>query len=345
VWRDTIGIAQGTASAYDADRDGIPEIFFCQWVYESAGDNQYALIDTFHFYGYCTQGFGDFDNDGKIELVGGDLSGNYWIYESPADNTYECVYQGYLPTGNIFDCFSVPDMDGDGKVEFVVKGYSIASAEIHAFILEAIADNTYEIIKTFTLPGGDYYGGWSDVGDVDGDGFPEIALEALQSVFLIKTAGNDSFYLWQSLPGSAGGSSVVVFDLDGNGFAEIIICGALHTHIYEYESTDVEEIGQSITPPGLRSLQIHPNPFRNRLNITWQPGGAAWQMEEISLKIYDICGRLIRVFPTDQSTNSLINTVSWDGTNSSGQYMSPGVYFVCLENDESCLIKKIIKCK
>jgi hypothetical protein len=345
VWRDTISSTQGTASAYDVDGDGVPEIFFSHWVYESVGDNQYALIDSSHFYGYCTLGFGDFDDDGKIELVGGDLSGNYWIYESPANNIYECVYQNYLPTGNIFDCFSVPDMDGDGKLEFVVKGFAILNAEIHAFIFEAIADNTYEIIKTFILPGGDYYGGWSDVGDVDGDGVPEIALEALENVFLIKAAGNDSFYLWQTLPGNVGGSSVVVFDLDENGFPEIIISGGLNTHIYEYEPTGVEEIALNITPHRSRSLQVYPNPFHNKLDIKWEMVDAGLHIEEISLKIYDICGRPVKSFATTQLTNSSFDHISWDGKNNSGQCMPPGVYFVHLENHGLSLIKKITKCK
>ena len=111
------------------------------------------------------------------------------------------------------------------------------TARIHAFIFEATGDNTYEIIDTFDLFGGhnSYYGGYSDVGDVDGDGIPEIALEGCQNIYIIKAAGNDSFYVWEILPGNTGGSSVRVYDIDGNGLSEVVISGNNQTRIYEYE--------------------------------------------------------------------------------------------------------------
>ena len=102
-----------------------------------------------------------------------------------------------LPSANIKDCFSVSDADSDGKLEFVVKGFTVPDARIHTFIFEATADNTYGIIKTFNLFGGyDWYGGgYSNVGDVDGDSIAEIVLEGCQNVHIIKSAGNDSFYV------------------------------------------------------------------------------------------------------------------------------------------------------
>ena len=189
VWRDTVG--QGGVIpivVFDADRDGIPEIFNNDgggqpnwvWVYEFNGNNQYDTVCTFSpiTQGFLEQpnstyAFGDFDEDGKIEFVMGDLDGapygaDFWVFECPANNTYEQIYTGYLPTVNINDCFSVPDADRDGKWEFVVKGFRILSGLINVFILESTGDNTYEVIKSFTLPGGDYNGGYSDAGDIDG---------------------------------------------------------------------------------------------------------------------------------------------------------------------------------
>jgi len=101
----------------------------------------------------------------------------------------------------------------------------VPTACIHAFIIKATGDNTCEIIDTFDLFGGhnSYYGGYSDVGDVDGDGIPEIALEGCQNIYIIKAAGNDAFYVWEILPGNTGGSSVRVYDIDGNGLSEVVI--------------------------------------------------------------------------------------------------------------------------
>ena len=208
VWRDTVGPPLVLPiSAFDIDQDGKPEIVkdivgpsAYLGIYEAIGNNQYELIftdnpDTSQYDGpSSTHAFGDFDGDGRNEFVAGELGGYYWVVESPGNNTYEQVYQGHLPTLNIKDCFSVPDADGDGKMEFVVKGYVIPSGQIHCFIFEATGDNTYEIIDTLILPlDYAYYGGYSDAGDVDGDSIPEIVLEGCQTVYIIKAAANDSF--------------------------------------------------------------------------------------------------------------------------------------------------------
>ncbi|MDH4212270.1 MAG: hypothetical protein OEV79_12570, partial [candidate division WOR-3 bacterium] len=261
AWRDTVGPPLNLPiSAFDLDRDNLPEIvkniatpFGDIGIYESVGDNNYELVfadnpDTSGLEApAATHAFGDFDGDDLIECVFAGGNEWYWIYESPANNTYEKVDEGQLSMGNIRDCFAVPDADGDGKLEFVVKGFAILTGEIHAFIFEAIGDNTYEIIETFTLWGGDYYGGYSDVGDVDGDSIPEIALEGRQTVHIIKAAGNDSFYVWETLPGNASGSSVRVYDVDGNGLSEVIISGNNETKIYEYQVGIEEDTGANIS--------------------------------------------------------------------------------------------------
>ncbi len=360
VWRDTVGFAAvQPISAYDVDQDGLPELldnngngqphYF--WIYESVGDNLYDTIfttnpmtDTFAQSANSTHAFGDFDNDGNIEFVMGDLSAgsfgaDYWVFESPANNTYEQVFQGYVQTKNIKDCFSVPDADGDGKLEFVVKGFTPLDARTHAFIFEAVGDNTYEIVKDFDLFGGsnDYYGGYSDAGDVDGDSIPEIVLEGCQNIYIIKSAGNDSFYIWDTLPGHASGSNVRIFDIDENGLAEIIISGNNETRIYEYELGITEEVGGKIYEV---RFEVHPNPFRNTAEISFGIGHGA---EGIELKIYDVSGRFVRQF--DYPTMRQSDQITWDGKDNSGQQVPSGIYFVRLETPNKSITKKIIKLK
>jgi hypothetical protein len=169
AWRDSVDI--GTVQpicVYDIDKDGITEIlqtggelgtnYYVDFsIYESIGDNSYEVKYYFESPETPTStiAFGDFDGDSLNEFVLGTIDGQYSIFESPGNDTYTpiCV-NVQLPTLNIKDCFSVSDADLDGKPEFVVKGYVIPSGEIHAFVFEAINDNTYQIIKTFNLVGG-----------------------------------------------------------------------------------------------------------------------------------------------------------------------------------------------
>jgi len=349
VWRDTVGFPLVTPiCVHDIDQDGLPEIAkVCGYytdleIYESIGNNLYEHVTTVitaaTHTSMSTLAFGDFDSDNQNEFVWGYSGGEYSIWECTGNNTYQEVLLQQLPTLNIRDCFSVPDADGDGKMEFVVKGYVIPSAEIHAFIFEATGDNTYEIIKTFTLWGGDYYGGYSDVGDVDGDSIPEIALEGRQTIHIIKAAGNDSFYVWETLPGNVSGSSVRVYDVDGNGLSEVIISGNNQTKIYEYQ-VGIAEDNESSRP--LNTMEVHPNPFKNILDIRFD----AQYEGEITVNVYDVSGRLIKNLHCGSIQGNEMFT--WQGDDNDGRQTPQGVYFVRIEYPglEQILCEKIIRMK
>jgi hypothetical protein len=355
VWRDTVGPPLVLPiSTYDIDQDGLPELvknratpYGYIGIYESIGNDQYELIfadnpDTSGFEApAATHAFGDFDEDSLVECVFAGGNEWYWVYESPTNNTYEKIDEGQLPTGNIRDCFAVPDADGDGKLEFVVKGYIVPTARIHAFIFEATGDNTYEIVKSFDLFGGhnSYYGGYSDVGDVDGDSIPEIALEACQNIYILKAAGNDSFYVWETLPGNNSGSSVRVFDLDGNGLSEVIISGNDETRIYEYEVGIAENTSKCIQ---VADLAISPNPFCDQTNIRYSIRNSGYLVQHPTLKIYDACGRLVRDFDLGLSIRNHLSAISWSGDDDVGRKLPGGVYFLTLTAGDYSATEKLL---
>ncbi len=276
VWRDTVGppALDIGDEAFDIDQDGYPELvknsaepYGQIGIYEYVSDNQYDLIfsDTTSYGApWSTHAFGDFDQDGHNEMVFAGADRTYWIYESPANNTYERLCFDTLPTVNVRDCFAAHDADRDGKWEFVIKG-CWAYGDIEAYLFEATSNNTYDTIKVFHFPGGDYYGGHSDAGDVDGDSVPEIVLEALMNVYIIKAAGNASFYVWETLPGNTAGMNIKIFDLDNNGLNDIIMSSAQQTWIYEYSPEGVEEANKWEVRSG--KLEIFPNPFNRNLTI------------------------------------------------------------------------------
>lgn len=348
VWRDTVGFALvQPISVYDVDRDRYPEIFKLGWmkvdcttvyypfgVYESGGNN---LYDTVYVapssLGSLSSSiaFGDFDTDSLTEFVIGNIDGYYQVWECIGNNNYQILEQQQLSTANIKDCFSIPDADGDGKLEFVVKGFTVTNGRIHAYIFESTGNNTYAIIKTFDIAGGYslYGGGYSEAGDVDGDNVPEIVLEACQNVHIIKDIGNDSFYVWETLPGNLTGSSVrITNDLDGNGLNEIVVSGNNQTRIYEYVPGGVTEAAGH-TQAG--KLTIFPNPFSKKTSINWQRIGSEAHKtnNSLQLNIYNSVGQLVKFFsiPND---NSRLSTIVWSGDDNAGRKLSDGVYFIHL---------------
>ncbi len=84
----------------------------------------------------------------------------------------------------------------------------------------------------------------------------------------------------------------------------------------------------------------YPNPFRRTTQIKYDIPC----LSEVSVIIYDICGREVK---------SLINSkqdigqyaVSWDGKDETGNNCSDGIYFITLKTDNNKEIKKIIIAK
>ncbi len=84
-------------------------------------------------------------------------------------------------------------------------------------------------------------------------------------------------------------------------------------------------------------LEIYPNPSSKTLDIRWQ---MADNSQNISLKIYDATGRVVRQF--NHPTNLPFNQVIWDGRDNDGKRLPGGIYFCELKVDEQRLTKKLI---
>lgn len=78
------------------------------------------------------------------------------------------------------------------------------------------------------------------------------------------------------------------------------------------------------------ALSAHPNPFSKLITISFGVG---------SMEIYDVSGRLIRLW--DHQTIGQSNQIIWDGQDSSGRVVAPGVYFVRSAHGQSLI--KVVK--
>jgi|SaaInl7_200m_RNA_FD_contig_31_918964_length_2633_multi_19_in_0_out_0_1 hypothetical protein len=82
--------------------------------------------------------------------------------------------------------------------------------------------------------------------------------------------------------------------------------------------------GLSSLPKAFSLAQNSPNPFNPSTTIKFAV--AEGKAGQVSLKVYDVRGRLVRSL-VDGSKESGDYTVFWDGTNENGQKVSSGVYF------------------
>jgi len=90
--------------------------------------------------------------------------------------------------------------------------------------------------------------------------------------------------------------------------------------------------------PGNRLLQNHPNPFNPSTEIRFSladPG-------PLSLKIYDLSGRLVRHLLVGERYDEGQHRVEWNGRDQQGRQVSSGVYFYRLETREFKASRKML---
>jgi len=113
---------------------------------------------------------------------------------------------------------------------------------------------------------------------------------------------------------------------------------ALNLARLTYFATGIEEF----TTCTKNSFSVHPNPFRQKTEISFGIGQSA---KGIELKIFDISGRLIRDFDDLCNQNKSVKSVSWDGKDENGNSLPNGVYFYHLKVDDTNFTGKILLIK
>jgi hypothetical protein len=136
-----------------------------------------------------------------------------------------------------------------------------------------------------------------------------------------------------SLAMAAGGVPMVVRTGGGPG----------HSPDWQVYFNKGKKVGVQELPFGLiRDQEFHfgrpwPNPFEGVTRITYSvPGGV-----HVSLKVYDLSGRLVRAL-VDEQTPGSSGSVAWDGTDSSGRRVRDGVYFCKLRSGEFSATRKMV---
>ena len=110
-------------------------------------------------------------------------------------------------------------------------------------------------------------------------------------------------------------------------------------------SPGIEEIATWHDMPEMTlSLQISPNPFTKLTQIRYSiPNGVdSRQKSEVSMKIYDATGSLVKSFYPVSSIQNQGSVLVWDGTDGSNRQLPSGVYFVRLSRGDRTESQKIL---
>ncbi len=88
------------------------------------------------------------------------------------------------------------------------------------------------------------------------------------------------------------------------------------------------------------SVTISPNPSRDRVQIKWQVINNG-QGKDISLKIYDIAGRLIKGYTIHSCSSHPQSSITWECVDNDGRVVPLGVYFIHFKTGSFNTVKKV----
>ena len=234
IW-EAQGIWGGTI--VDGDADGRPEIFSRHdatnsiWVYEANGNNSYhniAILEN------PTQGkngigtrfaTGDFDGDGRMEILAGAHDGAVFIYENVGDNRYKHTWIGTLPE-SIPQLFAAGDMNGDGTPEFAV-GAKVWTTEPDITrqhwlftVFTSDSDNTYRAVWSQRIRNISDGGNGLTIADANNDGQNELCIAVSPNFYLVQYNGIAYRPIWHHPATST--FNPIVADVDSDGANELL---------------------------------------------------------------------------------------------------------------------------
>lgn len=315
-----------------------------------------ATADQVAFFGGTVV---DIDKDGNDEVFYGNLQTGEAVlvnYDS-GENTLEITADNVVNNifGGIFTTLGIGsgDLDGDGKMEVFGTGVTygtdaraagdptfIRIAEFQGGDVEDPANYTLEGLSYFEpfdkdgfntierdssgtmstyheagVEGGPFVSKFAYLGDPDGDNFNELAV-AFQGVddstFVIKETFNAQTNTFDRVTTSSKANANRVFMrvLQGGDDFTVRI---------------VDE--RIILPSDYKLSANYPNPFNPSTTFSYTlPLDKA-----VSVKVYDVTGRLVRTLVNNTPHAAGSYEVSWDGTSDSGHPVASGTYIYTLE--------------
>ena len=247
---------QWSRTIADADADGTPEIFARDdvtntiSVYEAVENNGYRIVATLENPMWGNTGIsanfatGDFDGDGRIEILAGDNSGRVFIHEATGNDEYRQTWIHTLPEG-IPQLFAAGDMDGDGNAEFAIcakTGTQVGTTQLdiryHHWLLTVFkseGDDIYRAVWTQRIRDMRDGGNGMTIADANNDGRNELCLAVQPNFYLVQYDGIDYRPVWHH-PSTSTFNPIVV-DLNGDGVKALLFNSNNALTVFETSET------------------------------------------------------------------------------------------------------------
>ena len=232
----------------DYDNDGYADLFVANqanqsnFLYHNDGNGTFTKItdgDIVSDYGHNhTAAWGDYDNDGFIDLFVADSGQDNLLYRNNGNGTFTRILEGDIVNdGTDSNGCSWADFDGDGDLDLFIPN----KGGVNNFLFRNIGDGTFEKMMTGSVveDGGDSNGGsW---GDYDNDGDLDLFVTngpfffSGENNFLYRNEGDGSFTKIEDSPvvqDSAKSMSGCWGDFDNDGDLDLFVTNYVHDDLY-----------------------------------------------------------------------------------------------------------------
>jgi hypothetical protein len=288
---------------------------------------------------------GDFNQDGKTELVVSTGPGNVYVIENVSENEYSLINQFTFPSPNSYRLTVTNDIDGNGKPEFWISGQNHSEGITIYQCYEADDDNSYKPVARIELRySTSFFNYFIQAVDIDDDGTEELIISSGNIILILKFVGspnNHHYKLWyaklgESTQPGAQFYPVSVADLDGDGKKDLLIPFRKYidpiTYAFSYilrqnGTTEVESSGDNniLSKDFIKS---YPVPFNSMSSIKF----AISKESFVKIKIYNSLGKEIKILLEENLSPGEYN-LQWAARDKYGNPLPSGVYLISLQTD------------
>ena len=197
--------------------------------------------------------WGDFDNDGDLDVMLTGTSGNYssYLYKNNGNNTFTNTNITF--SGVLYGSTAWGDYNNDGNLDLIITGKASSSSFVSK-IFKNNGNNTFTEQTGISLTG--VYNSSVAWGDYDNDGNSDILLAGNNGTTTVtkiyKNNGNNTFTEQTAivLPSIENGSALWT-DYDNDGDLDILLSGSGVSKLYRNDGNGVFNLQTSVTLVGL----------------------------------------------------------------------------------------------